>query len=199
MWQKLRARTLNLEARSVARAPPYVALNVCCVDVQTLPVVSGSMFAGIGSIVAGRGSMVAVRGSRFVGGSSRVAVRVPGAQTPHYRRVERLLRRRSGGVVRLPCRCLSGSRFAIPLLRCHTISARNVRCGDVRAVWHVSRVVGDTQKADLVSDIQPMSIDVGTHSCSTHGALPARIKAIHWSVCGADARVSPFTWGIPVS
>ncbi len=104
MWQKLRARTLNLEGRSVARAPPYVALNVCCVDVQTLPVVSGSMFAGIESIVADRGSMVAVRGSRFVGGGSRVAVRDPGAQTPHYRRAERLLRRRSGGLARLPCR-----------------------------------------------------------------------------------------------
>ena len=75
MWQKLRVRTLNLEGRSVARAPPYVALNVCCVDVQTLPVVSGSMFAGIGSIVAGGGSMVAVRGSRFVGGGSRFTVR----------------------------------------------------------------------------------------------------------------------------
>ncbi len=76
MWQKLRARTLNWEGRSVARAPPYVALNVCCVDVQTLrPVISGSMFAGSGSIVAGRGSMVAVRGSRFfVGGGSRFTV-----------------------------------------------------------------------------------------------------------------------------
>ena len=102
LWQKLRARTFNLEGRSVARAPPYVALNVCCVNVQTLPVMRGLMFAGIGSIVAGRGSMVAVRGSRFVGGGSRVAVRDLGAQTPHYLRAERLLRRRSGDMARLP-------------------------------------------------------------------------------------------------
>ena len=75
-----------------------------------------------------------------------------------------------------------GSRFAILLLRRHTIVARNVCYADVRAVWHVSRVVGDTHLADLVSDIQPMSIDagcggsrLGTHSSSTHGALPARI------------------------
>ena len=72
LWQKLRARTFNLEGRSVARAPPYVALNVCCVDVQTLPVVHRSMFAGIGSIVAvGRGSRFTVRGWRFVGRGTR--------------------------------------------------------------------------------------------------------------------------------
>ena len=111
MWQKLRVRPLNLEGRSVARVPPNVALNVCCVDVQTLPVVSGSMFAGIGSVVAGGGSIVAVRDSRFVGGGSRYTVR--------------------------------GWRFAIPLLRRHTILARNVCYADVRAMWHVSRVVGE--------------------------------------------------------
>ncbi len=195
MWQKPRARTLNLEGRSVARVPPYVARNVCCVDVQTLSVVSGSMFAG-------RGSMVAVRGSRFVGGGSQVAVCDPNAQAPLYRRAERLLRRRLGGVSHLPCRCLSGSWFAIPSLRRHQISARNVRCG--------TSPVSSATYLRLTSfpTFSPMSIDagcggsrVGPHSCSTTGGTPGAYKGtwspIHWSVCGADARLS--TWGIPVS
>ena len=33
--------------------------------------------------------------------------------------------------------------YPLPELGCLTIFARNVRCGDVRAVWHVSRVVSD--------------------------------------------------------
>ena len=54
---------------------------------------------------------------------------------------------------------------------------------------------------------RPMSIDagcggsrVGPHSCSTTWGTPGAYKGtwspIHWSVCGADARVSK--WGIPV-
>ena len=34
--------------------------------------------------------------------------------------------------------------YTLPELRCYTNFARNVRCGDVRAVWHVSRIVSDT-------------------------------------------------------
>ena len=33
--------------------------------------------------------------------------------------------------------------YTLPELGCNTIFARNVRCEDVRAVWHVSRVVSD--------------------------------------------------------
>ena len=48
------------------------------------------------------GSLVAVCGSRFVGSGSR-AVRGSVDRAPHYRRAERLLRRRSGDMARLPC------------------------------------------------------------------------------------------------
>jgi hypothetical protein len=51
------ARTLNREGRSVARAPHYVARNVCCVDVRTLP--CRQRVDGCGSMVAERGSMIA--------------------------------------------------------------------------------------------------------------------------------------------
>ena len=33
--------------------------------------------------------------------------------------------------------------YTLPELGCHTTFARNVRHVDVRAVWHVSRVVSD--------------------------------------------------------
>jgi hypothetical protein len=53
----------------VARAPHYVARNVGCVDVQTLPCRQRIYVRG--SWVDGRGSRFTVRGSRFAGRSSR--------------------------------------------------------------------------------------------------------------------------------
>ena len=52
-------------------------------------------------MVAGRGTVVAGRGSTVDGQWSRVANRGSYTRAPHYRRAERLLRRRSGGVTRL--------------------------------------------------------------------------------------------------
>ncbi len=97
----------------VARAPHYVARNVGCVDVQTLP-------CRRGSIVAGRGSMVAVRGSRFVGGSSRFTVRgwrIAG-RSSRSRRSDATLSSRGTSVTQTFGRCGTSSmsmsqRFAV--------------------------------------------------------------------------------------
>ena len=70
------------------------------------PVVAGrgSRVDGRGSRVDSRRSMVDGRWSRVVDRGLRVTGRGSVARAPHYRRAERLLRGRSGGVVRLPCR-----------------------------------------------------------------------------------------------
>ena len=114
------------------------------------------------------------RRSRVDGRWSRVAGCGSFARAPHCHRVERLLRRRSGGVARLPCRqyfqtttvsdawphvlrskscpyiwttmrfCRSGASL--------TVVTRSVYYVDVLAVWHVSRVVSGI-RANTISDV----------------------------------------------
>ena len=90
---KPRARTLYLEGHSVTRAPHYVARKFCYVDFQIFPCrqrvdCRGSRVDSRGLRFAVRGSRFTVRGLWFAGRGSRF---------------RRLLRRRSGGVARLPC------------------------------------------------------------------------------------------------
>ena len=70
------ARTLNLERRTVFRAPHYIARNVCCIDVRTLSCRQridgrGSRVAGRWSTADGRWLRFAVRGLRVAGRGSQ--------------------------------------------------------------------------------------------------------------------------------
>ena len=94
-----------------------------------------------------------------------------GARVPHYIRAERPLFGRCGTSPVSSATCIRLTSF--PMFSPKSIDAG---CGGSR---------------------------VGPHSCSTTWGTPGAYKGtwspIHWSGCGADARVSPFTWGIPVS
>ena len=105
-------RTLNLERHSVLWAPHYIARNVYCIYVRTLPccqrvngrgsrlAARGSRVDGRWSMVDGRWSMVDGRWSMAAGRGSRVAGRGSIARVPRYRRAERLLLRRRSDSVR---------------------------------------------------------------------------------------------------
>ena len=184
--KKPRACTLNLEGRSVARAPPYIALNVCCLDVQTLSVVSGSMFAGSVSIVAGRWLRFAVNGSWVVVRGSRFAI-------PTLRRHTIVA---WNVVMQTFGRCGTSSmslsqRFAVRD-SVDTISARNVRCGDVRAVWHMtsSATFSPCRSTRVVEGL------AWERTAPPHGALLARIKGPGRRYTGVCVELTP---GSPLS
>jgi hypothetical protein len=158
-WQ-----TLNLEECSVARASHYVAQNVCCIDVQTLP--CRQRFAGRWSPFAFtvHGSWVAVSRLRVAvpsfGRHTIVARNVCYADVRAVWRISHVVsgirdddeqpnvdRRRLFKTERSPFRVIR-RLLCVPSLGRNNIVAQNVCYADVRAVWRISRVVSGIRADD---------------------------------------------------
>ena len=174
------------------------------------------MFAGSGSIVAGRGSMVAVRGSRFVGGSSRFTVRGWrfAGRSSRSRRSDATLSSRGTSVTQTFGRCGTSSmslnqRFAVrdsvAQQAPHYFRAERPLWGRSGGVVSSATCIRLTsfptfrpcRSTRIVEGLEWERTPAPPHGAP--GAYKGTWSPIHWSVCGADARVSPFTWGIPVS